>query len=165
MTSPKKPKTKPERRVRGIVRTKTSLADQLQHITPEWRDRLISYCANQGDFSPLTDALLYDIELGPMTRAFLIEDFESGKPRKRGNKRSWAQISNDVEIFLKVAFTMVDNQIKLSAATTEVAKKLNMARTTIASIVERTAPSLPEIMPVMANGRWVMSCDSANEED
>jgi len=163
MTPPEKPK--PERQIRAIQRKRRSLADRFKHLTPEWSDRLIAHCANQDDFSPLIDSLLHDDKIGPRTRAFLIVDFESGKPRKRGTKKTVAQVSLDVEIFCKVVFAMVDNQIKLSAAVTMVAHKLNRPRTSITSTIDRTAPSLPEMMPVKINGRWELPWESANDDN
>jgi hypothetical protein len=161
MTAPRNPTVKPERRLSSPRRTTKSIAETLKHMTPEWTDRLIAYSANQGDFSLLTEALSAGDELGPLTREFLVEDFVSGKPRKRGNKKTFAQISSDVELLFKVVCVMIEHQIALPAAITLVAKNENMARTSLTSVVARTRPSLSEMMPSLVNGRWIGPWDSS----
>lgn len=165
MTPTNKPSIKPETRVSNPRRTTKSITEQLAHVTPEWADQLIAYSARQGDFTPLIDALLNGIELGLQTRIFLIDDFASGKPRKRGNKATWAQRMTDVEILHAVVCAVVFNQIEISAAVAKVANDKNMPRTTVKSVYDRTAPSFPEYIPKKVNGRWIAPWDGSKKTD
>lgn len=134
---------KPETTIAQAKSSPKSLYEQLQYITPEWRDKLIACCAHNGDFEPLTDALFSEDEIGPFTRAFLIMDFGGQVPRKRGNKATTAQLQNDLKVTWEVVCTMNCSDTTEAQAITKVAKDLNRARTTVQSIFNRTIGKVP----------------------
>lgn len=154
MTGKRIPATKPEKMVRAIVRRPARFHELTRGITPASKDRLIAFCAKNGDFEPLADALRLDDEIGPLTRAFLIEDFEAGKPRKRGNKASLASLQSDIWTLWAVACVMVDHQVAKPKAISIVADAEGRARSTVQSAVARTEQDLPELLPREIDGQF-----------
>jgi len=165
MTGPKIQREKSEFIVKDITLGKMTIMEQLAQFTPEWKDKLIASCAQDGNFEPLVELLGSGEEIGPRTRLFLINDFLPGNPRKRGNKKSWGQLGHDLEILLKVAFAMTDHQIDKAKSITLVAKSVNKPRTTIASIVSRTEVHFHAGMPELIDGKWAFSFEHQKTKD
>jgi len=163
---PAKPKPPPpEKTLRQVRPNRKTLSEILAQFTPEWQDRVISYAAENGDFRPLSDALLHGDELGPLTRAFLIRDFSGEAPRKRGNKRTFEQLSRDVVIWFKVVCAMVDHQMSKTAAIDFVAGELNKPVETVRSIFARVAPSLEGVVLKDAAGRLHFAFEMQSDLD
>lgn len=161
MTGKRIPATKPERMVRATGRRGARFHVLTKGIAPEWQDRLIAFCAKNGDFEPLADALRLGDEIGPLTRIFLIEDFQAGKPRKRGNKASLATLQSDIWTLWAVACVMVDHQVTKPRAISIVADANGQARSTVQSIVARTEQKLPELLPCEIDGQFSFAQFSA----
>lgn len=158
MTGPRIPKGKPDLIVRDVVRDilagKMTVTKLMAPLTPKGKDIIVAGSARDGDFELLVELLSSGEEIGPRTRLFLIEDFKTGKPRKRGNKKNWRQLNQDTTITLKVAYAMIDNQIDRAKSVALVAKSLNKHRATIASAVDRVEPNLYFAMPEVIDGKW-----------
>jgi hypothetical protein len=153
---------KPEKRLRNIS-VQTRRRPNFCQITPEYVDIITAHSAQQGDRQPLISMLLDGEEVGPFCRAFLIADLSGAAPRKRGNKKCFSQAQQDLAVFVRVIYAMVDNQITKNAALAIIADKLASETKpkpipfdTLRSQFKRAEKNMQECMPIKVDGKWIL---------
>ena len=151
---------KPEKRLRQIS-VRTTRRPNFSEFYPEQIDKVTADLAKEGDRESLISMLRNGEEIGPLCRAFLIADLSGNTPRKRGNKKTIPQAQQDLLVFVRVIYAMVDNQITKTAALRALADKAASHENavpleTLRSQFKRIEKDSLELMPIKVLGKWVL---------
>lgn len=130
-------------------------------LSPEWDDRLTAALAMQGDFGFLIDSLAGGLEIGHLSRAFLIGYITGEIPRHRGNIRTYAAMQTNTAACLRVVFMMVERQVPKTTAMKILADETAGSNSpinleTLRTTFRRFEKACPEYLPFKKDGVFVL---------